>query len=177
MNHFIKLFSSKIMPQSESKTISNITDNFTNGKYINLSNGEQIQLIGYINDCPYFLFSDKDFKFYLKYVKNLGFTIVEESTKLYDNSINVGKVDRLPSLKKTLITTNLINSVDNNNIFNLDGILKIGHINSIYQRNSDDTICLSKRAIEYSEYLLIFEGKRSILCYSYISGYSILNNI
>lgn len=178
MNLLIKIFKTKTESQPESKTISNITDNFTNGKYKTLSNGELIQLIGYIDDCPYFLFSHNDSKFYLKFIKDVGFSIVEDSSKLFNVDINTGKIDRLPSLKKLIITTNLINNVDNINIFDLDGILKIGHINSVYYRNSEDNFCVSsKKIIECSEYLLIYQGSKSILCYSHVSGYSVLNKV
>ncbi len=155
------------------KTISNITDSFNEKKYKVLSNGEKIQYIGLIDDRPYFLFSNSIYTFYLKFIKDIGFTIISNSDDLNSNNINLGHVDKLPNKNKIILTTSLIDKIDNQNIFCINDILKIGHINSIYSRL--DNITNHIKAVEYSEYLLICEGIKTILCYSYTSGYSIIN--
>lgn len=176
MDRIIKLFKLK-SEKIENEIISNITDNFSKGKYITLSNGEIIQLIGYIEECPYFLFSFDPYKFYLKYIKNIGFSIVYDTVQLTIPHLNIGKVEKLPNIHKLSITTNLINNIDNINIFNLEQILKIGHINTVYTKNNNDQQFKIKKSINNSEYLLIYNEFRSILSFSILTGYSILNKV
>ena len=63
----------------DTKTISNITDSFNDNKYKILSNEEKIQYIGLIDNYPYFLFSNSICTFYLKFIKDIGFTIINDS--------------------------------------------------------------------------------------------------
>jgi hypothetical protein len=162
-----------IKDKKETKTISNITDNFIDNKYIILSNGEKIQYMGLIDSQPYFLFSNQIYTFYLKFIQEIGFTIIYNSNDINNNIINLGCIDKLPNKNKIGITISLIDNIDNQNIFCIDDTLKIGHINSVYSKN--DNILNYETSVEYSEYLLICEGIKTILCYSYTSGYSLIN--
>ncbi len=157
----------------DTKTISNITDNFNDNKCKVLSNGEKIQYIGLLDGNPYFLFSNSIYTFYLKFINDIGFTMINDSKELANSNINLGHIDKLPNKNKINLTIGLIDKPDDTNIFNIDNILKIGHINSIYSRNNNTVNFI--KTIEYSEYVLICQGIKTILSYSYTSGYSIIN--
>lgn len=177
MKSFLCIFKKKnTIEKPVIETIGNITDSFTNDKYKTLSNGEKIQLMGMINDYPYFLFSNKLITFYLKFIKNVGFSIIYNTDELGKDIINIGKVDKLPNVKKILNVLALIDKPDDTNIFNINNILKIGHINSIYSRDSEIKISLEESIVDYSEYLFVYNNFRTILCYSFSNGYSIINN-
>lgn len=150
------------------KTINNIIHEFTSNNSVILSNGEKIQYIGNINSEPCFLFFNDPYLFYLKYIKNIGFTIITNTQDLDKNLENFGHIDKLPNLRKILVTQSLIDKPDNLNIFIISNKLKIGHINSIYLKYDNNKI-------ENSEYLLVYENTISILCYSHLTGYSIIN--
>jgi hypothetical protein len=173
MESFLNIFKNK--KTKVIKTISNITDNFTDNNYYMLSNGEKIQYMGMIYNSPYFLFSNNNITFYLKFIKNIGFSIIYNTDELNNDIINIGKVDKLPNIKKITSTMALIDKTDNTNIFYINNILKIGHINSIYSRTDNTNISDFTSVVDYSEYLLFCDNIRSILCYSFASGYSIIN--
>lgn len=179
MKLFSCAFKKKITTQKPIiETISNITDSFTNEKYVVLSNKEKIEYKGIINSHPYFLFSYNQITFYLKFIEKYGFSIIYNTDELkLDKDIqNSGKIDKLPNPKKISNVLAQIDKIDNINIFNVNNILKIGHINSIYSRDADNKISFNESVVDYSEYLLVYNGFRTVLCYSFLNGYSLINN-
>ena len=177
MKSFFKELKKKITTEKPIiETISNITDSFTNEKYIVLSNKEKIEYIGMIESNPYFLFSYNQITFYLKFIQTNGFSIISNTDELNNNIVNTGKVDKLPNPKKISHVLTQIDKVDNLNIFNVGNILKIGHINSIYSRDSKNKNYFDESVVDYSEYLLVYNGFKTVLCYSFLYGYSVINN-
>ena len=177
MKLFSCTFKKKITTENKIiETISNITDSFTNEKYVVLSNKEKIEYKGLINSHPYFLFSNSNITFYLKFIQKIGFSIISNTDELDKEIVNTGKVDKLPNPKKISHVLAQIDKFDNFNIFNVSNILKIGHINSIYSRDSENKISINESVVDYSEYLLVYNGFRTVLCYSFLNGYSLINN-
>ncbi len=151
---------------------SKIKEDFTLNKFTELSNNQKIEYKGEINNLSYYLVQFYDHKIYLKTIPE-GFCICRNLSELNDlENIYRGDADRMPSNKKIYSAIKNFDYISKTGLSELISGLKISHVYSNYIR--EDETRTSKH--EYSEYVLYYNNKYSILMFHYIKGFSIFNN-
>ncbi len=152
--------------------IPRITDIFIRERTVKLSNGEKIQFMGYINNNPYYLFSNDQIIFYLIIKIDQGFGICFDKTELESDLLYTYVPNKIPNNRKIYITLSQMYYPVSNIIFHLEDGLKIGHISSNYSKE-----IIPGNSVECSEYLLVYGNQMSIISYHYLRGYSIINKV